>query len=205
MSYLDVEMKKNKQTNKKNLLQDVSAVWLPKRTRPLVAASSAGAETFRSQWGVSYRLDCCHLFGGVSQQSPQCQLHIPLEFSCTHLGFNVHVFSSKGSQWCTPCILFTWPWIKSDANWISCEKMLSWCWWFYLPTVLHSLCTPWLQGNQAALFPVWHKVKIKEMLTKKLFKLCLLCKHERGKKSLILFKGGISWSIRIKTCFFFSL
>lgn len=26
-----------------------------------------------------------HLFGGVSQQSAQCQLHIPLEFSYTHL------------------------------------------------------------------------------------------------------------------------
>lgn len=65
--------------------------------RSWTVASSAGVKTSRSHGGVSYRLDRCHLFGGMRQHSPQCQLHIPLLFSCTHLGFNVDVSSSTKS------------------------------------------------------------------------------------------------------------
>lgn len=36
----------------------------------------------RSQCEVSYRLHCCHLFEGVSQQATQCQLNIPVVRSC---------------------------------------------------------------------------------------------------------------------------
>lgn len=58
---------KNKNTCCWTFLQ----IGFQERTRPRIVAPSAGVKNFRSQqWGVSYRLDCCHLFGGVSQQSP---------------------------------------------------------------------------------------------------------------------------------------
>lgn len=45
----------------------------------------------RSQCGVSYRLRRCHLFEGVSQQSSQCQLNIPLELYCNQAPSVCHI------------------------------------------------------------------------------------------------------------------
>lgn len=69
---------------KEHLLWNVSINWLPwgNKSRDRCLLSRNGKKKLRSHCGVSYRLDCCHLFEGVSQQSTQCQLNIPLQLSC---------------------------------------------------------------------------------------------------------------------------
>lgn len=144
------------------------------RRRPWRVAPSVGVKTFRSQWGVSYRLDCCHLFGGVSQQSPHCQLHIPLEFSCTlHLGFNVS--SSTQSQRCTPFIvLFS---SLGTIKYISFEKDNVTLRCFICPALLGSTFSVISVAEQYSDSIVSSAVQTEnqETLTKKQFKLCLLC------------------------------
>lgn len=160
-------------------------IGFQERTTPWMVASSAGVRNFRSQWRVSYRLDCCHLFGGVSQQSPQCQLYIPLEFSCAHLGFNLNVSSGTQSQYCIPfVVLFSWLCTITPSK-LAEKKITLPCGGFICPALLGSTFSviSVVAGHSDSIVSSAVQTENLKTLTKKQFKLCLLSQTKRQTKN----------------------